>query len=124
MKPNRRARIIALFILAALAWTPAGLFGCGTACPFGAGTVLPCCRPSGPAPVLRTASCCEALAAAAPIDTSQAVRPPLSVFLAAAVPVSTSSQAVFEPPINELPSTPPLLYEGIGLYTLNATFLI
>jgi len=126
MQPTRRTRIAALLILAALAWSPGVLFaGCAAACPMaGASAKLPCCRTHSAAPAMRAASCCETLKAGASAETSRAVRPPASVLFVLVTPLALLAEPVSPPTVAALVSEPPPLHEGIGLYTLHATFLI
>jgi len=124
-----RIRITALLVLALVACSPAGLFaGCGISCPFMGAMASQsghrCCRPQGAAPAVRAASCCETVQAAAPAETSRGIRPPAPMFLALAAPLALPSEPLAEPRASGPPASPPPLYEGIGLYTLNATFLI
>jgi hypothetical protein len=126
MKPVRRTRIAALLILAALAWSPGVLYaGCAAVCPFAnAKVVSPCCRTHGAAPAVRAASCCETLRAAAPAATAQAIKPAASAPFALVAPLAKPSEPACGLEIAALLFDPPPLHQGIGLYTLHATFLI
>jgi hypothetical protein len=126
MKPTSRTRIVTLLILAVLACSPGALYaGCASACPFGkVAAGHRCCLSGGAAPALRTASCCESLRTAAPVETSRAVAPSPAMAFAPAPPVELPDAAVTSAPIAEPTLGPPLLHEGIGLYTLHAAFLI
>src|SRR5262245_12888347 len=126
MKPVLRTRIVALLILAVLAWSPGVLYaGCAAACPFGkAAAGHRCCLSGGAAPAVRTASCCETLRTAAPVETSRAVAPAVAMALSPAPPAVLPVAPVLSAPLAELPLSPPPLHEGIGLYTLHAAFLI
>jgi hypothetical protein len=85
---------------------------------------MSCCG-SGGAPSLHPVSCCQP-------QVSERLAPPARAITAPAVPAVLSapadspSQPVPAPHVAELPSPggPLLLHEGVGLYTLNATFLI
>jgi len=88
---------------------------------------MPCCGSGGGANSLRDASCCRLQASAPLSPLSQPVRvvtpPPTAAVLSA--PADLPSEPVPAPRTVELPpALPPPLHEGIGLYTLNATFLI
>lgn len=126
VKPAIRTRIVALLILAVLAFSPGVLYaGCAAACPFGKVVAgHRCCLSAGIAPSMRAASCCETLRAAAPVETSRAVAPSPAMAFAPAPPVELPGAAVAAAPITELPLSSPPLHEGIGLYTLHAAFLI
>jgi hypothetical protein len=122
MESTRCTRITALLILAVLVGSPGVLFaGCAAACPFGkAGRS--CCRPHGAAPAVRSASCCETVRTV-PAQAPRAAVPSAAVAFIPAVPVELPGAPVAEP-IGEQPSNPPPLFQGIGLYTLHAAFLI
>ncbi len=126
MKPAIRTRFVALLILVVLAFSPGVLYaGCASACPFGKTAAgHRCCLSGGSVPAMRTASCCETLRAAAPVETSSAVAPSPAMAFAPAPPVELPGAAVAAVPIAELPLSSPPLHEGIGLYTLHAAFLI
>ena len=125
MKPVRRTRIAALLVLATLAWSPAVFSaGCVVACPFAKAAGGHCCRPYGGAPAVGAASCCEALRATSPVETSRAVAPSSSVAFSPAPPAELPDVQVAPEPLPEVPPSPPPLHEGIGLYTLHAAFLI
>ena len=125
MKPAR-TRILTLLILAVLVGSPGVLYaGCAAACPFGkVAAGHRCCLSGGAAPAVRTASCCETLRTAAPVETSRAVAPSPAMALVPAPPVELPGATATSAPMAELPLGPPLLHEGIGLYTLHAAFLI
>jgi hypothetical protein len=126
MKPARRTRIAALLVLATLAWSPGVLSaGCAIACPFAKAVAgRRCCRPHGGAPAVGAASCCEALRATSPVETSRAVAPSSPAAFSPAPPAELPEVQVASEPIPEVPLSPPPLHEGIGLYTLHAAFLI
>ena len=75
------------------------------------------------APAMRGASCCETLKAAAPVRPAPAVAQAPAVSLSPAAPVELPFAPAAAAPLAALPDPPPL-HEGIGLYTLHATFLI
>jgi len=126
MKPARRIPTAALLVLATLAWSPAVVSaGCAVACPFAkAAAAHRCCRPHGGAPAVGAASCCEALRAASPVETSRAVAPSAPAVFSPAPPAELPDVQVAVEPIAEPVSNPPPLHDGIGLYTLHAAFLI
>lgn len=112
---SRRTCIIAFLVLAVLAGSPGVLLA---AC----GDCHPCCLPPA-APMVGAPSCCPAMQAAAPEEALPATVPPAPTVLIATaaveLPAETAARVAPEP----LPDFPPL-HEGIGLYTLHATFLI
>jgi hypothetical protein len=122
-----RIRLTALLVLALVACSPGGLFaGCGVACPFMAAMASQSghrCCPKSAALSVRAVSCCETVQAA-PAEMSRGIRPPAPMFLALAAPLALPSEPLAEPRASGPPASPPPLYEGIGLYTLNSTFLI
>jgi hypothetical protein len=124
MEPTRRTRLTATLILAVLVGSPGVLFaGCAAACPFGkAAAGRPCCRPHGAAPAVRSASCCETVRTV-PAQAPRAAVPPAAVAFIPAVPVELPGAPVAEPIAEQSPNPPPL-FQGIGLYTLHAAFLI
>ena len=124
MKLLRAPHAAALLALAVLVGSAGALYvECAMACPFGEGAAIhPCCRP-GAAPAMRGASCCETLEAAAPVRPAPAVAPAPAVSLSPAAPVELPFAPAAAAPLAALPDPPPL-HEGIGLYTLYATFLI
>ena len=122
MKLDRRTRIAALLlILALLAGLPGVLSACGPLCP--ARNAMSCCHAST-APTIKAPSCCEALKALAPIQASRAVKPDASAPVALAAPLAIPAEPLAARPLWAPPPAPPLLHEGVGLYTLNSVFLI
>ena len=114
---SRRNRVTALLVLAVLACAPGVLFADCRGC-------HPCCRPD----TVRTigaASCCPTVRAARQEAAPRAIAPPAPIALAAAPPAELPGEtiAVTEPSPEPLLGPPPR-YEGIGLYTLHAAFLI
>jgi len=121
MKLDRRTRIAALLlILALLAGLPGVFAACGP-CP--TRSAMPCCQSSG-APTVKAPSCCETLKTPAPVPASRAVEPAASAPVAVAVPVALPAKPLAERPLWAPHSSPPLLHEGVGLYTLHSVFLI
>ena len=84
---------------------------------------MPCCA-SGGAPAVHAASCCRPPAAAPSSQPAQGVTPEAAVPAVVSAPLHLSPRPAPVPRTPELPPAPPPLHEGIGLYTLNATFLI
>lgn len=123
MKLDRRTCIAFLALLVFLAGLPGMLLAsCGPLCP--SRSVMSCCR-SGDSPAIKAPSCCESLKPLAPLPASRAVAPssPTAVILAAAAP-DLPGEPMTAVPAPEPPPSPPLLHEGIGLYTLHSVFLI
>jgi hypothetical protein len=114
MKLDRRTRIAALLVLLALV---AGLPGPLVPCV----RTMPCCH-SGMAPVVKARTCCELKTLASP-EASRAVAPPSPVVVALAAP-ALPGEPLVAAPVPPLPVVPPLVHEGIPLYTLNSVFLI
>lgn len=85
---------------------------------------MPCCG-SGGAPSLHGVSCCPPQVSERLAPPARAITPPAAPAVFAA-PADLPAQPVPAPRAAELPSPggPLLLHEGVGLYTLNATFLI
>ncbi len=110
----RRTCIVALLVLAILAGLPGWLLA-------GCADCHPCCRP-GAVPMVGAPSCCPALRAAPPEEALPAV-PPVPAALVATAAVELPGETVAELAPEPLPDPPPL-HEGVGLYTLHATFLI
>lgn len=122
MKPDRRTRIAFLLLLALLAGLPGVLSAaCGPLC--AARSAMPCCHPGGGAPTVKARSCCETLETLAPVQVSQAVQPAPAGPVALAAPLALPAEPLAARPL-PAPPGPPLLHEGIGLYTLHAVFLI
>jgi hypothetical protein len=117
MKLDRRTRTAALL----LAGLPGVLYAACGPCP--ARTAMPCCQASD-APTVKAPSCCEALKTLAPAPASRAVQPAPFVTVALAAPLALPAEPLAERPHPAPPPAPPLLHEGIGLYTLHAVFLI
>jgi len=120
MKLDRRTRIALLLILALLAGLPGVLSACGP-CP--ARSAMPCCQSSG-APTVKAPSCCETFKTPAPVPASRAVEPSASAPVALAAPLVLATEPRAERPLPVPHPAPPLLHEGVGLYTLHAVFLI
>jgi len=121
MKLDRRTRIAAfLLVLALLAGSPGVLAACGP-CP--ARSAMPCCQSSG-APTVKAPSCCETLKTPAPAPVSRAIEPASSAPVALAAPLALPAEPQAERPLWAPPPAPPLLHEGVGLYTLHSVFLI
>ena len=120
MKLDRRTCIALLALLAILAGLPAMLLAsCGPLCP--SRSVMSCCH-SGDSPAIKAPSCCGSLKTLAP-QASRAVAPSSPV----AVPLNAPDfpgELLAAAPAPELPTVPPLLHEGIPLYTLHSVFLI
>jgi len=122
MKLDRRTRIAALLlVLALLAGLPGVLYAACGPCP--ARSAMPCCQSSG-APAVREPSCCETVKTPAPVPASRAVEPAVSAPVAVAAPVALAAKPLAERPLWAPHPLPPLLHEGVGLYTLNSVFLI
>ena len=81
---------------------------------------MPCCGHGG-APALHAVSCCRPQASAPLPQTAQGVTPAPALLSA---PAALSVQTVPAPRVAEPVPVPPPLHEGVGLYTLNSTFLI
>lgn len=121
MKLDRRIRTAALLlVLALLAGSPGVLAACGP-CP--ARGMMPCCQSSG-APTVKAPSCCETFKTPAPVPVPRAVQPSASAPVALAAPLALPAEPLAAPPLWASPSAPPLLHEGVGLYTLHSVFLI
>ncbi len=121
MKLDRRTCIALLALLVILAGLPAMLLAsCGPLCP--SRSVMSCCR-TGDSLAIKAPSCCESLKTLAPLPGSRAVASssPVAVALTA---LDLPGEPLAAAPTPEPPSAPPLLHEGIGLYTLNSVFLI
>lgn len=84
---------------------------------------MPCCASGGGVASVHAASCCRTHAAAPLAQPAQAVAPSVAPAVLPA-PAALPSEPVPALRIAELPPVPPPLHEGVGLYTLNATFLI
>jgi hypothetical protein len=121
MKSGSRPSIAVLLILAVFAGMT-GIVGCVT-CPSWAGAPMPCCG-SGGAPSLHPVSCCQPQVSERLAPPAPAITPPAAPAVLPAPADPLSAQPAPAPRTAELPLAPPPLHEGIGLYTLNATFLI
>src|SRR3954454_5733269 len=122
MKLDRRIRTAALLLILALL---AGLTGvlsaaCGP-CP--ARNVMPCCQSSA-TPMVKAPPCCGTVKTPAPVPASRAVEPSASAPVALAAPLVLATEPRAERPLVVPHPAPPLLHEGVGLYTLHAVFLI
>src|SRR6476661_10652473 len=116
MKPDRRTRI-AFLLLALLAGLPGVLSAaCGPLCT--ARSAMPCCHPNGGAPTIKTPSCCEAFKTLAPGPVSRAVPPAPAGPVVLAAPLALPAEPLSARPLPAPPAAPPLLHEGVGLYTL------
>jgi hypothetical protein len=123
MKLDRRTRIALLLLLALLAGLPGVLSAtCGPLCP--ARNAMSCCHPGGGAPTVKAPSCCETLKTLAPVEASRVVQPGGAAPVALAAPLALTAEPLTERPLPAPPLGPPLLHEGIGLYTLHSVFLI
>src|SRR5436305_8823472 len=121
MKLDRRTRIAALFlILALLAGLPGVFAACGP-CP--ARDAMPCCQSSG-APTVKAPQCCETFKTSAPVPASREVEPSVTAPVATAAPLALAVEPLAERPLRAPHPSPPLLHEGVGLYTLHSVFLI
>jgi len=121
MKLDRRTRIAALFlILALLAGLPGVFAACGP-CP--ARSAMPCCQSSG-APTVKAPPCCGTVKTPAPVPVSRTVEPSVVAPVALAIPFVLATESRVERPLFAPHPSPPLLHEGVGLYTLHAVFLI
>jgi hypothetical protein len=137
MEPARRTRIVLLVSLVLAAWLPGTLYAGCDACPLatvgsmaggpsgGAPRVAPpCCPQNGASPAIRANGCCSRLRTAVPAETSRAVAPPSPSSFSPAPPAALPGAPAAAEPIAEPPLSPPLLHDGVGLYTLHAAFLI
>jgi hypothetical protein len=116
MDSRRITRVIALLVLALLAGSPGALLAACEDC-------HPCCRPSA-VPMVGAPSCCPTMQAAAPEEALPATVPPTPpVLMATAAVELPAEEMVAELAPEPLPNPPPL-HQGLGLYTLHATFLI
>jgi hypothetical protein len=122
MKLDRRIRIAALLlILALLAGLPGVLYAACGPCP--ARDTMPCCQSSG-APMVKAPPCCETFKTPAPVPASRAVEPSVTAPVVLAAPLALPAEPLAERPLWAPHPSPPLLHEGVGLYTLNSVFLI
>lgn len=124
VKLDRRTRIACVLILALLAGLPGASFGaCGPLC--ASRSSMPCCHPAGGTPTIKAPSCCEALKSAMPAEAARAVRPAPSAPAATVTAVlALPAEPLTARPLAPPPPGPPLLHEGVGLYTLHSVFLI
>jgi hypothetical protein len=121
MKLDRRTRIAALLlILALLAGLPGVFAACGP-CP--ARSAMPCCQSSG-TPMLKAPPCCGTVKTPAPVPASRVVEPSTPAPVALAAPLGLAAEPRAERPLFAPHPSPPLLHEGVGLYTLHSVFLI
>jgi hypothetical protein len=122
MKLDRRTRTAALLlILALLAGLPGVLYAACGPCP--ARSAMPCCQSSG-APTVKAPSCCETVKTPAPAPVSRTVEPSVFAPVPLAAPAALALEPLAERPLRALHPAPPLLHEGVGLYTLHSVFLI
>lgn len=112
---SRRTFTAVILVLALLAGSPGALLA---AC----GDCHPCCLPM-PVPAVGAPSCCPTMQAAEPEEALPATVPPAPAALIATAAVEISEETVVRVAPEPLPDSPPP-HEGIGLYTLHATFLI
>ncbi|HEY2293456.1 MAG TPA: hypothetical protein VGM86_22360 [Thermoanaerobaculia bacterium] len=121
MKLDRRTRIAFLLILTLLAGLPGVLSAACGPCP--ARNAMPCCQSSA-TPMVKAPPCCGTVKTPAPVPASRAVEPFASAPVALAAPVVLALEPRVERPFRAPHPAPPLLHEGVGLYTLHAVFLI
>ena len=122
MNFDLRTCIAFLLLLALVAGLP-GLLStaCGPLC--AARSAMPCCHPGGGSPTVKAPSCCEVFKTFAPAPVSWAVQPASSAPVSLAAPLALLAEPLAERPLSAPPG-PPLLHEGVGLYTLHAVFLL
>ena len=121
MRLDRRSRTALLLILALLAGMQGVLYAaCG---PCTARSAMPCCQSSG-APMVKAPPCCETFKTPAPVPASRAVEPSVSAPVAMAAPVVLPAEPLAARSLRVPHPSPPLLHEGVGLYTLHSVFLI
>src|SRR3954451_12413765 len=121
MKLDRRTRTALLLILALLAGLPGVLSAACGPCP--ARNAMPCCQSSG-APMVKAPPCCGTVKTPAPVPVSRAVEPSVAALVALVAPLALPAGPRAERPIRAPHPSPPLLHEGVGLYTLHAVRLI
>src|SRR3982751_2982909 len=122
MKLDRRTRTAALLlILALLAGLPGVLSAACGPCP--ARSVMPCCQSSA-TPMVKAPPCCGTVKTPAPVPVSRAVEPFVAAPVALATPLALPAEPLAERPLLAPHPSPPLLHEGVGLYTLHSVFLI
>ena len=122
MKLDRRTRVAALLlVLALLAGLPGVLYAACGPCP--GPSSMSCCHPSA-APTVKAPPCCGTVKTLTPVQAARAVEPPVSAPIALAAPLALPAEPLAERPLWAPPSAPPLLHEGVGLYTLHSVFLI
>ena len=121
MRLDRRTRIAALLlILALLAGLPGVLYAaCG---PCLGPSSMSCCHPSA-APTVKAPPCCGTVKTPAPVPAYRATEPSASAPVELAAPLALPAEPLAERPL-WAPPAPPLLHEGVGLYTLHSVFLI
>ncbi|MFL6234890.1 MAG: hypothetical protein ACJ76N_17280, partial [Thermoanaerobaculia bacterium] len=110
-----------LLVLTLLTGLPGVLSAACGPCP--ARSAMPCCQSSG-APTIKAPSCCETVRTLAPVPAARAVEPSASAPVALAASLALPAEPLAERPLFAPPPAPPLLHEGVGLYTLNSVFLI
>jgi len=120
MKLDRRTRTALFLILALLAGLPGVFAACGP-CP--ARSAMPCCQSSA-TPMVKAPPCCGTVKTPAPVPASRAVEPSAFAPVALAVPIALPVEPLAERPFWAPHPSPPLLHEGVGLYTLHSVFLI
>jgi hypothetical protein len=120
MKLDRRTRNAALLlVLTLLAGLPGVLYAaCG---PCATRSAMPCCQSSG-APTVKAPPCCGTFKA--PVPASQVVGPSVPAPVMLPAPLGLTMEPGVERPLRAPHPAPPLLHEGVGLYTLHAVFLI
>lgn len=122
MKLDRRTRIAALLlVLALLAGLPGVLYAACGPCP--ARSAMPCCQSSA-APTVKAPPCCGTVQTPAPVPVSRALPPSVAAPAALAAPLALPAEPPAERPLSAPHPAPPLLHEGVGLYTLHSVFLI
>ena len=112
---SRRTLTAVILVLATLAGSPGALLAACEDC-------HPCCRPPA-VPMVGAPSCCPTMQAAAPEEALPATVPPAPPVLMVTAAVELSGQTISGVASEPLPNPPPL-HQGLGLYTLHATFLI
>ena len=115
MDSRRRIPVVTLLVLALLAGSPGALLAV-------CGDCHPCCRPPA-VPMVGDPSCCPAMQAASPEEALPSTVPPVPTALTATAAVELPGETLAGVAPEPIPNPPPL-HEGLGLYTLHATFLI
>jgi len=121
MKLDRRTRTALLLILALLAGLPGVLSAACGPCPVR--SAMSCCHSSA-APMVKAPPCCGTVKTPAPVPASRVVEPFVAAPVALAAPLGLAVEPRVERPLQMSHPSPPLLHEGVGLYTLHSVFLI